>query len=467
MKDRRGVKRVLGGLLALCLVILSGCSALPEVTLPPWGFLNTPAPPASPTPNLTPSPLPPETPQVTPTPAAETLVLDLWVPGFLYADSESPAARILSDQVNSYAATLSDTEVRISAKRDTGIGGMLNLISTAVDVAPSVVPDVVLINQHDLIVAADAGLLLPLDDTLVMNTGHFSAASSAVTTTQGTWALPYVGQAEHMAYDVGLTDTVPLSWTAVLSGSYQMLFPAGPPEGVATDALLAMYLGAGGRTMDQAGQATLDRVTLEQLYGFFADMREAGLLDVDTTLGLTDARASWARYQEGLGHLTPVPLGVYWTWAQVDEPEIEDTEVEETEVATAYRDSAPMSVPTPDGTPITILHTWGFAVLTDDPGRGEIALGLIRWLTSPQRVAELSRAAALVPTQRQAVAAWSLQPDEYVFVERLLSRSVRPCPPSVDPVVRRALQAGLSALLLQEVSSAEQAASFALTSLRR
>ena len=39
--------------------------------------------------------------------------------------------------------------------------------------------------------------------------------------------------------------------------------------------------------------------------------------------------------------------------------------------------------------------------------------------------------------------------------------------PSVDTPVRRALQAGLTALLLQEVDSPEAAASTALTNLRR
>jgi hypothetical protein len=62
---------------------------------------------------------------------------------------------------------------------------------------------------------------------------------------------------------------------------------------------------------------------------------------------------------------------------------------------------------------------------------------------------------------------WSLQTDELAFMDRLLLSGVRACPPSIDLPVRRALQAGLSALLLQEVASPEQAASHALTNLRR
>ena len=453
------------GRLLLLLWLLPGCSLLPELpdlSALPWPLSSTPTPTATPPPEQSPTPLPPETPSVTPTTPAEDLVLDLWVPGFLYGDVESRAAQTLSQQIDSYVRTRPNTHVRISAKKNTGEGGILSLISTAIDVAPSIVPDVVVLNQHDLLVAADAGLLQPLDEALLSDAGYFPAALSAVTTTQGLWAFPYVAQAEQMAYAVGITDTPPLSWTAVLSGSYQMLFPAGPPEGVATDALLAMYQGAGGRTTDQAGQPTLDRTTLERLYGFFMEMREAGLLDAETTLGLTDASASWARYQEGVGQLTPVPVGVFWA---LPEPAESDADAEDAE--SARRDSAPSWVPTPDGAPVVILHTWGLAILTDDPVRLEVALGLVEWLVGAQQLGELTRAAGLVPTRQPAIRMWSLQTDELAFMDRLLLSGVRACPPSIDLPVRRALQAGLSALLLQEVASPEQAASHALTNLRR
>jgi ABC-type glycerol-3-phosphate transport system substrate-binding protein len=199
--------------------------------------------------------------------------------------------------------------------------------------------------------------------------------------------------------------------------------------------------------MDQGGQATLDRTSLERVYAFFGEMRDQGLLDAEGALGLADAAACWSLYQTGIGQLTSVPVGQFW---------------QETREG-----SLPSWVPTEEGDPITILHTWGLAVVTQDPARQEVSLGLIRWLVTAQHMAELTRAAQLVPTRVQAIDAWALSPDESAFLKTLLSSSESALPPTVDSTVRRALQAGLTALLQRDVSSPESAASFALTYLRR
>ena len=95
--------------------------------------------------------------------------------------------------------------------------------------------------------------------------------------------------------------------------------------------------------------------------------------------------------------------------------------------------------------------------------RGAAALELIRWLVSAENMAELAAATQMLPTRTQALGSWSVGADGEAFVGQLLDSSVRALPPSVDTPVRRALQAGLTALLLQEVDSPEAAASTALT----
>ncbi len=434
----------------ICLGLLAGCSWVPDF---PLSFPGQPTAPPSATVGIPPTPVPTVTPEATATPASQILTLQVWVPEFLNPGEDSAVGGVLNDQVRNFADTSPSVDVQISVKKDTGAGGILNLITTAAEVAPSVLPDVILVNQYDLVAAADAGLLRPMDDALPSDSGYFTTALEAVTTAQGLWAFPYVGEAEQMAYSPGLSETAPVSWTAVLSGSYQLLFPAAPLDGIADDALLAMYLGSGGRAVDQGGQATLDRTTLEYVYGFFSEMRNAGTLDAETVLALQDAAACWAQFQEGTGQLTPVPVGTYWL-APVDGN-------------APVRPSSPTWVPTAEGAPLTILHTWGLAIVTDDPVRQEVALGLVRWLVSAQHMADLTRAAEMVPTRRQAVEAYSLSQEGTDFVNEILSNSVQVLTPGVDQTVRRALQAGLTALLLQDVASPEAAASQALTNLRR
>jgi len=201
----------------------------------------------------------------------------------------------------------------------------------------------------------------------------------------------------------------------------------------------------------------LDRASLERVYGFFGAMRDAGLLDSESALALPDAAACWEIYQSGVGKLTPVPASLFWT--SYAEPKGE----EETEIIQAL----PGTVPTASGTQTMIMKTWGLAVVTQDPARREAALGLVRWLVSAQHMADLTRVAYLVPTRRAAVDAWPLDFQGTVAFADLLSNSVAPLLPSVDSTVRRALQAGLTALLQREADSAEAAASLALTTLRR
>ncbi len=456
------------GLLRVCVLagslLLAGCTWLEglPVTLP--GIVTaTPAPTALPSPTQVPAESTgtavPPTPNGTGTPVQgpQTLALQLWVPDFLSPDVDSEVSQVLAAQIGSFVDVTHDVQVQVVVKNDSGTGGLYNLISTAYAVAPSILPDVVVMNQHDLIGAAELGLIQPLSSSLPPDAGFFPTAMDAVTAEGEVWAFPYVGKAEHMAYAAEITQTLPLSWTSVLSGSYQMLFPAGPVDGLAGDSLLAIYLGSGGRVVDQNGQPALDRASLERVYGFFGALRDAGLLDAETALALPDAAACWDLYQSGVGQMTPVPAGLFWK--SYAEPAGED------EFAVAW--ALPGAVPTASGSETVILKTWGLAVVTQDSTRREAALGLVRWLVSAQHMANLTRAAELVPTRRAAVEAWPIDSQSVATFADLLTDSVPPLLPSVDSTVRRALQVGLAALLQQEADSAEAAASLALTALRR
>jgi hypothetical protein len=71
-----------------------------------------------------------------------------------------------------------------------------------------------------------------------------------------------------------------------------------------------------------------------------------------------------------------------------------------------------------------------------------------------------------VPVRRQALEVWLGESEEAATADRILSTGIPPLPPSVDASVRRALQAGLTALYLAEVESPEEAVDFAVTRLR-
>jgi ABC-type glycerol-3-phosphate transport system substrate-binding protein len=226
-----------------------------------------------------------------------------------------------------------------------------------------------------------------------------------------------------------------------------MLFPAGSTEALADDALLAAYIGSGGSVLDEEGQAILDRLYLEQVYAFFFDMIAHGLIDTDRALNLPDAEAAWNLYQEGTGSLSPVPGGLYWQ--------------------NPVQGSRPMWMPNAREKPVAIVRNWSLAVVTADPNRQQAAHKLIAWLVDPRHMSELSRSALLLPTRRHAVRLWGFLPEDQLFINTLLENGVAALPLEVDIQVRRALQFGLVAVLRKDVLTPEEAATYAMTNLRR
>ncbi|MFN2109786.1 MAG: extracellular solute-binding protein, partial [Anaerolineae bacterium] len=289
-----------------------------------------------------------------------------------------------------------------------------------------------------------AGYLQPLDATLVQTTDFFPfvRADPDITTTYG---VPFVVKAEQTAYRQNIAATAPLSWTAVLTGNYSLLFPAAPADELASDSVLAAYIGAGGATSDENGKAKLDRAALEQLYRFVTEMVTNNLIDVERVSGLKDATACWDLYLEGVGRMSVVPAGLFWI------APVEGT--------------SPGWIPTPTGNPIAVGHVWSMAVVSQEPYRQKAALKLLQWLTTPEQVADLTRATHMLPARFHAIELWDLLPEDTAFLKQLLDGAVPSLPPSIDTPVRRALQAGLTAILNAEVETPEEAASYALNSL--
>lgn len=424
------------GLFGIVFAILcSGCGWLPTSET-----LQTPIPTNSPTSIPEPSP----TPTATPLPSIATLTL--WVPDFLSPYEDTTGAFVFHEQLAAFSLIQPDIQVQIIVKKESGAGGLYNLLSTAYTAAPAVLPDIIILNEHDLHTAANDGYLQPLDATLVQTTDFFPfvrITDPAITTTYG---VPFIIKAEQTTYRQNIAATPPLSWTAVLTSNYSLLFPATPTDGLASDMILAAYIGAGGATSDENGKPKLDRAALEQLYRFVAEMTDNNLIDVELVSSLPDAIACWELYQQGIGRVSVVPAGLYWS-APVE-------------------GSLPGWIPTPTGNPITIGQVWSIAVVNQAPYRQKAALKLLEWLTTPEQVADFTRSTYLLPARFHAIELWGLLPEETTFLKQLLDGAVPSLPPSIDTPVRRALQAGLSAILNAEVATPEDAASYALNSLR-
>lgn len=434
VNEKRFLEKWFCPLLGL-MVILAGCALFRPLASSP-----------TPSPTATFSPLPTPSPTATTMLAPPFVILDIWVPDFLNPYDETTGAAVLNEQLAEFTDIYPDIQVQVVVKKASGAGGLYGLLSAAYPVAPAVLPDLIILNQSDLGAAIEGELVQPLEPYPVDLSSFFPFSVNGLQKDEKTYGIPFVVQADQMVYRSGISAAPPFSWTDVLTSGYSLLFPAGPADGSADDALLAIYLGSGGKVIDEQGKPTLDRAVLEQLYRFFGEMANRNLLNSERALGLADAQSCWNLYQQGIGRLSAVPAGVYWT--------------------APSKNNLPTWPPTLHGQPAAIAHTWSLALATDDPFRQEAALQLALWLTSPRQVADLTRSTLLLPSRIQAVEQWGLLPEEVTFLQRWLGSATPALPAHIDLPVRRALQAGLRGLLSQEVKTPEDAATYALTNLR-
>lgn len=452
----RNIPNTTLAILALCAALLSGCE-----------LIQAPMSDQSPLPEPTVTPEPSPTPTPTATPVQSLVTLTLWAPDFLDPYAEQPeqeagesegqppegeatsdtgtGAPLLNEHLTTFNLRHRDMQVQVIVKEATGPGGLYHLLSTASEAAPAVLPDLIILNPTDLRAAIQGGYIQPLP-VAIPEDDYFPFALAAQTEITRSYGFPYIVQADHMIYREGVAPTPPLSWTSVLTHDYTMLWPASPPHQLADDALLAAYLGVGGAVVDEDGKPTLEREKLESLYEFFFQLMAQDQIDPERLLNLPDATACWAAYQQRAAHISPAPAGRYWA----DPP----------------ANARPSWPPTPDGDPSGIAHVWTIALVTTDPARQAAAMTLAQWLTAPERMALLTRSIEMLPARYQAVTLWGLLPEETAFLEKFLSAASPPLPASIDKPVRRALQAGLKALLTGEVETPAAAASHALGNLR-
>ncbi len=413
-------------------ILLVGCQTVASPTAPPLSLPTT-------------SPLPTSPPPATATPAPELITLTLWAPDFLSAYTAEGDSTVFNEQLETFARQHRDIQVELLIKKATGAGGLYNLLSTAAPVAPQLLPDLLMLNESDLRAAAESHLLQPAPTAGFVSTTTFPFATQATRNLTHSYGLPLLVDVEQLVYNPRVSVHTPLSWTAVLSGRYSLLFPATPPTELADDFLLAAYLGSDGAVLDEDGAPTLERARLEELYAFLAALHTEGRLRVD--LELQNTSDCWAAYQQGQGTLSVVSAGEYWN--------------------TSSRIGSPMWIPTLEGEPFALAHLWSLALVTEEPRRQAAALELMAWLAAPQRTAELATEAWMLPSNLAALEMWPLTPDDVTFIAELLAVAETPPGENINRPVRRALQAGWEMLLEVPATTPEIAAAHALTVLRK
>lgn len=417
------------------------------VTLTGCAGLGPTQEPISPT--LPPSPASP-TAAPTPTQGSQPMIvtLKLWLPEELDPYGEGAGADVLAQQLADFGRAYPDLQVEVTVKKAHGRGGLLDFLRTARDAAPSILPDLVVLDAADLETTAGAGLIQPLDSFLpsAEMTDRFPFAIELGAVDEQTLGFVIGADMQHLAYRPALLDSPPISWTQVVSPPIPFLFPAGGLDRQINDATLIQYLAAGGKVTDPEGNPWLDKNALVSVLSFYSDCIGTGALSPMTILDIADANQSWEQFRTGWGEIAIVRANRYWL------------EADET--------VAPAPVPTRDGYPFSIARGWAVAMVTDDPARQELVTLLLDWLVAPDHSAQWMQAAGYLPGTRSALRQWDVSEADRAALRGILEAAVPPPQPEVMAIIGPAMQDALEAVLRGQATP-KRAAADAIESLEQ
>ena len=447
----RFVTRLLSVLIIALGLLLTACSAVGPLVEDPAAFLlNSDDQVGNPTPTQA-SPTLVSPPTATPDPDTVVEVrgasrpLTVWVPPDLMPSGETTGGQALLEQVATFDEDHPDLQVEFYAKRTQGPGSTLAYLRTAPPVAPSVMPDIVLLNREALVAAHNESLIVSIDELVdpAVVQELYPAAEELATVNETLVGLPYILDLHHAVYRETLFEEPPTSFADVLESTVPYVFPAGP-AGSVNRTLLQQYRAAGGTYVDQDGNPALDVDALRRVLTFYATANDAGR--VNTVLfQISDPAETWGMYQSGEAGFSTVSATEYLS------------NRDELLAATGL-----VTTPTETGTPFALVDGWMWVVVTNDPERQSAAMLLLNYLMNPVNQGAYTQAAGWLPTQRTALNVWG-DTDNYVSFANTLLNNAEPVPDQgLLDVVGSALQMGFENVLLngmlpvQAATSAQQ-----------
>ncbi len=397
----------------------------------------------APAPSPIPSPLPTEPlPSPTPTPPLPgplINILTLWLPEDLSPYRDGGGADLLAGRLADFGVAHPDLQVQVIVKKSRGRGGVLDFLRTASVAAPSILPDLVVLDEADLPVAVQAGLLQPMDGCIPpdLEADLFPFAIGLGRVGDATFGLPLAAELQHLAYSPALLPSPPASWSDVLSTGLPLCFPAAGENGVADDFTFVQYLGAGGRLMDEEGNPMLEEGPLTAVLDFYVQATAAGVISPPVVLSAGTDEECWAHFQQERG-MTVVDSRRFWTeWEGAAEPG---------------------PIPTRDGRPVALAEGWVLALVTTNPEQQQRAMALAAWLLDPSWYGTWTRSTGYLPVTRSGLEGWTVSEEQREVLMAVLA-GARPIPPrSVRERVGPLLQSAIEAVLQGRQSPAEAAA---------
>lgn len=412
------------------------------------GCQGTGTPAASPSPALatsatTPAPRPdtPISPSPTPT-VPSVITLTLWTAPDYSPEAEGPAGEVMRQLLVTFNETQEDIQIEYVLKEPRGKGGLLDFLLTASSVAPTVLPDVILLEPHALRDAARAKLVQPLDDRLPpsLQEDLFPFALEGGRFDGQLKGIQFQADVPHLLYNTKKLDSPPLTWTDVLTHpEARYLFPAGGQAGLATDSFLIHYLSTGAPLFDEIGQLALDEEAMTAVLNYYAMGIQAGVVPT-TVLELESTLDCWPIYLEAKVAMTEMIASHYVANRDL------------------LRNTSYAAIPGQTGPSPTVSQGWMIAVVTTDPYRVEAAARFLEWWLSSENNANWNLAVGTLPVRRSAYQRLGEGDPYFAFLAGMLETAHSYPLATVYREVAAAWQIAIEAVMTGEQTPEEAAA---------
>lgn len=375
-----------------------------------WLEMGETEPAATPTATApVPEQLPPVVDLPTPTPEATAVsqrTLTVWLPPEIGGRTQN-ATTVLAEQIRVFNSSHPDLQIIVQQKNMSGPGGMLSYLRTGRNVAPAILPDLIVLPGDRLPVVLAEELIYPLGNSVDsdMMAALYPAAHTIARPQNVTLGYPFaLTNLPHLAYDTGvITGTFPISMTQMVAlPDSTLLYPGSGTDGVML--WLQLYLAHGGQLVNENGQPTLQVEPLQLALEYLEQARQQGFITSQSS---------------NVGHLTEA-----WQLFTGEGATIVQTNaglfLQEHTPEQAYGVAA---VPGLDGPLPPLVNSWVWAVTTSDPVRHTLAIELITFLSQPENLGAWSRAANILPARGDALAEWDLDDPAVQFLAQELERA--------------------------------------------
>ncbi len=394
-----------------------------------------------------PSPTSPATPQINEPTSAGPTVLNVWLVGEFNSQADLPGSVILAEQLATFQANRPDLEIHVSVKSVSGPGGALSYLRTGRNVAPSVMPDLIILSDDQLETAVAEELIYPLDNLVsdAFLADLYPGASSVSRVGDLAYAYPFVLEnLSHMAYSSAVyTGTLPITWDDLLEDeAATFTFPGAGLPGA--EFALQLYLANGGSLTNESGQPMLDLDPLASALTLLLEGRERGVLPIQTT-NLTLLEEAWQLFDNEVVNSVQTTYALYIAQR-------------ENSLESGY-----MGLPGPEAPLAPIIKAWSWAISTPDSSRQILTADLLNWLIAAPNMGDYSLAANKLPTRRTAFEQWPEGDPYLVFIQRELEVA-DPYPSEASGPILNAI--GLAVFdVLSLAKTPQQAAQDAISSL--